>query len=532
MGRSIAIVGGGPTAVYLVQALVSGGWRGRVVVFDRGPRIGVGMPYDPRLTDPALMANIASREIPPLGVSLAGWANALPKATRARFDMDWPMDDRSFPTRVLLGEYFAAAATRLEREGPARGVTVELRPCTPVGDIRRAAAGVFVQSEGGAAERFDDAVLATGHDWPRSDEAAAGRYLSPWHAGGVRVPPAASVAVLGSSLSAIDAAVTLAMGAGSFAVRPDGGGQDYALEPARRLSITFFSRGGVLPEADFFYIHPPAPLAICTAEAVDAEIARGPDGLLDRVFDLMRAELAAADRFHALLIGLAALGPDDFADAYFAGRRSHDPFAHARANLDETRENAARRRTVAWRLAILRMHEVVARIVPHLSDADRRRFDRGLRRLFADNYAAVPLNSVERLIALHAAGVLDVERIGPCDRFVPAAQGVTLTQGNRVRAFTTLIDARGQRRMGLGDLPFATLRAELAETACREDGPLPLDGDLLLPAAAGTGGRVFCAAIPFLMHDRPFVQGVVEAERLAATVARAITGAAVLRASA
>ncbi len=50
------------------------------------------------------------------------------------------------------------------------------------------------------------------------------------------------------------------------------------------------------------------------------------------------------------------------------------------------------------------MHETVAAIVPHLTAADRARFDAGLKRLFMDNYAAVPLASVERLIALHEAG--------------------------------------------------------------------------------------------------------------------------------
>ena len=63
---------------------------------------------------------------------------------------------------------------------------------------------------------------------------------------------------------------------------------------------------------------------------------------------------------------------------------------------------------MAWRYAILRLHEVVQNVVAHLTEADRKRFDTGLRDVFVDNYAAVPAESIRRLLALRRAGVIDI----------------------------------------------------------------------------------------------------------------------------
>ena len=488
-----------------------------VTVYERGETIGVGMPYDPAQNHPALLANISGLEVPPLGPPFHDWANALPPARKAAFETPWPLTGRSFPPRVLLGAYFSEGLKRMAGVAAQRGVHVTLRPGTRVVDVGWSPQGVAVTSANGtgraSAALYDHAVLATGHAWPVSDEAGHGRYASPWPTAALRVPQRARVAVLGSSLSAIDAAVALALRCGRF--EPAREGLAYRLESGRSLKMTFFSRRGLLPEADFFHILPYLPLSVCTRAAVSQAIAQGPCGLLDRVFDLIRRELDRADPFYALLIGLRDLGADDFTDACFASRAASDPFRHARANLDESRVNAARRRTVAWRYALLRMHERIALAVPHLDPADRVRFDRGLGRLFMDNYAAVPPASIERLLALHQGGVLEVRRIGPDDRFEPCGQGVALRQRKVRRHFTTLIDARGQKSLTTADLPFPTLRAQLG--GGRQ--PVPAGPTMVLPRPPGMSGQIHCAALPYLMHRNPFIQGIVESARLAETVA-------------
>ncbi len=120
------------------------------------------------------------------------------------------------------------------------------------------------------------------------------------------------------------------------------------------------------------------------------EKARGAPALYDAIFGLFKTGIAVADPGYARAIDLDRLTADDFADACFADRKNHDPFRWVRENLEEVERNKLRRITVPWRYAILRMHEKVEALVEYLSEADRERFDTGLKKVSTDNYAAVP----------------------------------------------------------------------------------------------------------------------------------------------
>lgn len=74
--------------------------------------------------------------------------------------------------------------------------------------------------------------------------------------------------------------------------------------------------------------------------------------------------------------------------------------------------NKREKRTVARRYTVLRLHEVVQAIVPSLNEHDRERFKSGLERVFIDNYAAIPPQSIRRLLALREAGIISVVALG------------------------------------------------------------------------------------------------------------------------
>ena len=74
--------------------------------------------------------------------------------------------------------------------------------------------------------------------------------------------------------------------------------------------------------------------------------------------------------------------------------------------------NKREHHTVPWRYAILRLHEAIETVVPQFNDADSRRFRQGLARVFIDNYAAIPPESIRRLLALHRAGILRILTLG------------------------------------------------------------------------------------------------------------------------
>ena len=145
-------------------------------------------------------------------------------------------------------------------------------------------------------------------------------------------------------------------------------------------------------------------------------------------------------------------------NAWYEDRQQHGPFSWAEENLNEVERNKRERRTVAWRYTVLRLHEVVQEIVPHLSDQDRERFKNGLARVFIDNYAAIPPQSIRRLLALREAGIISVAALGD---------------------------------------------------------------DYTLNAPETVRGRIAFGAIPWLMHDHPFVQGLAECAEIAEAMARA-----------
>lgn len=521
--QNIAIIGSGPTGLYTLSALIEQKRTMSATIFEKGEKAGIGMPYNDSDNIRLMLANIASIEIPPIGESYLAWVERQPRERLRRFRVDPDIvDERTFLPRLLLGEYFRDQFLWLVEQAQECGIVVTIREGCEVTNVDPRDDGVWLEASCLAEpERFDMAVIATGHVWPDQSEATRSYFPSPWSGLVEAAIPAVNVGILGTSLSAIDAAMAVATQHGMF-WRDDEDKVSFTHdEGSEGLKITLMSRSGILPEADFWCPIPYEPLQILTAETIEAEIAKGSDGLLNRVFALMAAEISEADPSWAARISLADRTADDFADAYFADRKAHDPFRWAEYNLSVVERNKANKFTVAWRYAILRSHEVVQEIVAHLSEADRARFDGGLRNVFIDNYAAIPSESIKRLIALREAGVISILELGP-DYEKHHQDAVTeITVDGETHRYSVFIDARGQRPLKSKDLPFPSLRRQLL--AIGED--IPDVGEnyaLLAPEAAR--GKIAFGALPYLIHDNPFIQGITASAEIGAAIARGVLG--------
>ncbi|RZJ44332.1 MAG: FAD-dependent oxidoreductase [Brevundimonas sp.] len=530
----IAFVGAGPTTLYALNALLAHPVRGtRVTVFEAQAKAGVGSPYRQGWNDPAMLSNIASAEIPPLTETLLGWLQSRSTPELEAMDLDVAgIDDRAFVPRVVLGRYFESQFSLLLEKARMSGVTVEVRTGCRVVDAANLPGGMALTLSASphgetTTELFDHVVLATGHQWPSRQEVRPGYFLSPWPATALAALPPVKVGLRGSSLTAIDAAVALAGSHGAF-IRDDDG---LHYEPAPEtdgFSITMMSRKGLLPEADYYFPLPHAPLTVCTPQAIRGLIGEGSGGLLDRVFDLFRRELQAVDPAYAEATRLNQATVEAFGEAYFAQRVASDPFAWAAANLVEARADHDARRTVPWRDAILRMHEVVAAIVPHLDSAGFARFSRHFKPVFVDAYGAVPHESVERMLALHRAGKLDVIALGErysIDTHCPDG-GAVLVQANRRRHYPVFIEATGQRPLGAVQFPLLSLleqgivRDESSGDADEASRGIVID-DLFRPVADGLSpDRLFCLSLPFIMGRHPFVQGITSSYEMGEIVGR------------
>jgi len=542
---TIAIIGSGPTAIYTARYLLLQRQSLSITLFEAQKQAGKGTPYHQDWNDKEMLSNIASIEIPPVTETLLHWLNGKTEHELSTLGIAREtITDRTFFPRVALGEYFHAQLVKLTRVAKASGSDLTVKTLHKVLDVRVAEEGfkLTIRDNNDKMQYpvFDYVVMATGHAWPQEAEAKPGYFLSPWPASALRTIPHCHVGIRGTSLSAIDALVALCVARGAF-LRNAQGELRYFPEPGTEaFHVTMISRKGILPEADFYCPIPYTPLHICTAEAVDRAIHSGSRAhLLDNVFTLFKEELAACDPDYADGIDLAHLTLEEFSHIYFLERERHDAFIWAAQNLAEAKSNQERRYTVPWRYAILRMHEVIARIVPKLPADDYKRFNTFFKHVFVDDYATVPHESIERLLALHHAGKLDILRVGEdytLDTETPAC-GAFLVKGDLHIHFSAFIEAMGQRPLSVHDFPFPGLWEQgLLHKATASNfvytlfgqrfkktvdmGGIDLDMAYHPVSDSPRASKLYCLSLPFMLGQFPFAQGITSSHEMGKKVAQ------------
>ena len=521
MTLTVAVVGAGPTGLYTFKKLIETQEPLSIWVIEKGDRAGVGMPYTTEMNDRRMLANIASIEIPTLCMSYFDWLEAQPGAILKSYDVDpASLDVRTFTPRVLLGEYYRAQFVALVGQAEEYGHHVHLLEGVEIEDVVPQRNVVqLVSTVGPIDQLFDRVILATGHMFPIDEDSADHYYPSPWSGLIDAEIPATSVGIMGTSLSAIDAAMAVACQHGQFKEAANGELSYVLKDKQSKLAIFLLSRSGILPEADFYCPLPYEPLSVCTEAALDEERAKGVHDLLDRAYSLFARQIATDDPDWATEIALDRLDADTFHDAYFARRLQSDPFKWASKNLKEVEDNRDAKITIAWRYAILRMHEAFEMLYADLSDDDRKRFDRGLKRVFVDNYAAIPPESIRRMLALRDAKLLDVAGLGENYSMNITPAKTIIVNENETYEFEVFIDARGQKAVGSKDIPFPTLRKFLLD-AGSEVPEVGEDYSIIEPPELE--GLISLGALPFLMHDRPFVQGITACAEIGAAMGHAV----------
>jgi uncharacterized NAD(P)/FAD-binding protein YdhS len=531
MPPSVAFVGAGPTTIYTLHALVSRATAPfSLTIFEEQAVAGRGTPYRPGWNDPAMLSNIASVELPPLEETLVEWLERQPADHLRTFGVcKDDIDDRAFYPRLALGEFLRDQFDAIVERARSKGIDVEVRTRCRVIDAANGPDGITLSitpKRGIPFEaRFDHVVMATGHQWPAEPEVRPGYFLSPWPASALARIPACEIGIRGTSLTAIDAAVAVAVEHGVFVEHDDGHLTYRPEEGADAFHLTMMSRKGLLPEADFFHPIPYEPLAICTEEAIAGIIAEEDGDLLEEAFGLFKAELIHADPDYAERTGLANLTIEDFGDRFFAERLGADRFEWARSNLAEAKRNFETETTVPWRYAILRMHEVIEPIVPHLDDEQFARFSNFWKPIFVDDYATVPHESIERMLALHEAGRLDLLELGD-DYTIDSHRddgGAALRLAGRTTHYPVFIEATGQRALDADDFPFPSLRAQgiIRDEPSADDAPprgIVIDDEFHPVSDDIPADRLFCLSLPFILGRHPFSQGITSSHEMGEVV--------------
>lgn len=545
MKKKICIIGSGPTGIYTLKHLVNSPIPLSVTIYEAEAEAGKGTPYLPGINDPIMLANIPSIEIPRLNETLVDWLYARPDDYLGAFGIVRNgINGRQFYPRLVLGDYLHDQFVATVTEAGRRGHIIAVLPNKRVTDIAVQSDEILVTGTSGGAPfnaLFDHVVLATGHNWPEQTQSRPGYFTSAWPATALQAIEGGHVGILGTSLSAIDALMTVATSSGSF-IYDEGGTLQFRTGTERPdFHATLMSRKGLLPEADFYCPLPYLEPKVCNSSAVERIISEGPTGLLDKVFELFREELVLADPQYASDLGLSQLNVDSFAEAYYGRRADVDPFIWAAANLAEAEQNMKNEFTVPWRYAIMITHEIIATVVPHLDAEDFARFNKSFKGIFIDEYATVPHLSIKRLLALRNASKLDILKLGK-DYDISSdglESGARLTMGEKEVVFENFIDATGQSTLSARDLPFPTLIEQGAVqeaptyeslgfilndsvSVVNRSGGIDVDECYRAKSISAGSNRIYCAAIPFLLHKHPFVQGITSAAEIGEVVAHAI----------
>lgn len=514
----LAIVGSGPMALYTLKHLQNNSNSLNIEIFEATNNPGTGMPYRADMNADYMLCNAFSREIPPVTQTLIDWLASRPARELNEWELSWhDLSARAFYPRVLIGEYLQSQFEDVCQRLRSSGHSVTVRTRHKVTDIVPKQRGFDLRcSINGTSKIFacDDVIIATGHSWPKTPEIDGVELISPWPYTQITSLPPTSLGVLGSSLSAIDVVIALGFAHGVFDETDEGHVRWTANGESGDLRISMISHHGIMPEGDFYYPFPYQPLTHITEDAVLAEVARGQEGLLARVFALLCQEFDHSDPDYLQGLGEGARTVAGYGEAYFARRQRLGGLAAVKRDFSETQASMREKKTIPHRYTLLRGHETFDLALRHLSKEDYAMFQKHLMPVFADCYAAVPHLSLARILALYDSGVLKLYATGADSTFCRLGDGKiqVSTHNDGPLQFDAMIDARGQATHSLSALPFPSLVKQL------QDINQPVDEPFRLQMQGMEAGKIYCLAMPQILERFPFSQGLPNCNELAGIV--------------
>jgi uncharacterized NAD(P)/FAD-binding protein YdhS len=542
----VALVGGGPSALFVYKRLVERGRDDIVVeIFERKDSLGQGMPYSLEGANLEHITNVSSNELPDLVVPLADWVRALPRETLDHYGLraDSFGQSKVLP-RLLFGQYLQAQFEALTDQASAIGLETAVHFGSVVTDIRDEPdrGQVAVQVDGAYDRVFDRVVICTGHNWPKTRENdVPGYYDSPYPPAKLARTHNHPVALRGSSLTAIDAIRTLARANGSFHRRSPHGLVYRAADGSEDFKIVMHSRSGLLPCVRF-HLDDPQVSDDGLLGRQDLQRARRENGgfvPLDLIFEQdFKKPLEGKDP--ELYQRIKTMSLEQFVEAAMERRENSDPFALFKAECDEAIASLARKESIAWKEALAILSYALNSPAKHFCAEDMLRLKSVLMPLISIVIALVPQGSSEELIALHEAGRLELVTVGSESKVnIGAAGEIEYSYGESSRTFETFVDCVGQPHLNLDAFPFPSLvrqkvvrQARLtfrsAESALRhrEKDPQSVQQDddgsfhLLVPGLSINDSfqpedwrrrphrRIFVMAVPYIGGHNPDYSGL------------------------
>jgi len=473
MKKKIAILGGGPSGLFLYKRLVEYGSTDlEVTIFEKKSMLGAGMPYSSEGANDEHVTNVSDNEIPDIVTSIEEWIKTAPSDLLEKFDINsGHFNEYKVLPRILFGHYLSSQFELLQQIAAVKGITTTIQYDTNVTDIiyKQEDQKVCVATASGM-EEFDYAVICTGHNWPKKYEGKVKGYFdSPYPPSKLTTKLNHAVAIRGSSLTAIDAIRTLARCNGKFIKENDGKLRFEKAEDCPDFKMVIHSRSGMLPAVRFHLEDSHLSHdSLLTREEID-EHRKGNNGFLslDFVFKRNFTEIFRTkdpDFYNRI----KDLSIEEFVEEMMELRERLDPFQLLKAEYAQAEKSIKRQESIYWKEMLAVLSFAMNHPAKYLSAEDMQRLQKVLMPLISIVIAFVPQKSCGELLALHHAGVLDITAVNQDSTVEPQHGGGILykyldeNQNQKETYYNTFVDCIGQPHLSYEDFPFKTLLLQKA----------------------------------------------------------------------
>jgi uncharacterized NAD(P)/FAD-binding protein YdhS len=457
-----AIVGGGLTATSMLCQLVDKlhhlGEKGQhishkltIVVFEKKTMFGPGLPHNDQYVLPFHITNMCAKDMSVRWGNPGDFQNWVqqnhetlktlyPELIAALASPEnRPPQCQHYP-RAVMGEYLKSQFDDAVEAARDLGMSVELHANCEITDLFEHDEHFILSVKGNSNMlsedcKADGVLLATGH-WFETLE-TKNYFSSPWPASKLLtgIAAAETVGVIGSSLSAIEVALTLTSD-GHFGRQPSGELSYYPSDSPRKIIL--YSRNGLLPRVRGH--SGPRQNRYLTCEHIQQLIKDSPYQLtLSVVFELLERELTAA-------YGCAI-------DWQQVMRPTGDAIQILQQDIRDALRGDGPDGELVWQTILVQIFPVIRDLYLNLKLDERKRFDRHFTTLFFMHAATQPVINAEKLLALMQAGIVSVVKLGDDYHFKcndATGEFKFIYKGpkgdTRCDAYHYVVNARGQPR--------------------------------------------------------------------------------------
>lgn len=525
----IAMVGGGPSSLYLLKRLTeSGRCDFSLDIFEKTGDLGCGMPYGHSGSADEHVTNVSGNEIPDQVEPLSDWVKRVSKDTLDKYHIDPDQfNDYKVLPRLLFGEYLCSQYKALLQKAREAGIEIGLHFNTEVLDIRDGDQDVTVIT-GKAQFGFDRVVVCTGHFWPKRFEGEVpGWFDSPYPPEKIAMRADFPVAIRGASLTAVDAIRTLARHNGRFEKDENGRLGFFADAESQDFRLVLHTRNGLLPDVRFHLEDSHLGKdSVLSEDKISANRAAN-DGFLslDYVFE-ENFKMVIREHDPACYQEIRDMNLEAFVEYMMQLRENQDPFELLKTEYAEAEKSIRKKHSIYWKEQLAILSFAMNYPAKYFSAEDMLRLQTTLMPLISVIIAFMPQSSAETLMALHGAGRLSMVKVNNDEEPQPAAVGADYA-GQHYELF---VDCMGQPHLSFEQIPFEGLKqaGSPARLRFRDREPeeyltvpgLAINDHFQLVDRYGAfNERIFVMAVPMIGGFNPDYSGLDFGEAASALVA-------------